>query len=278
MTLSTGTVQRYWGDETTGEFIGIKKRFKADLLQRSYRQFSEQFGYSKRQVTEAIKALESLGVIRREFRTVSTNMQKLSNVLYVLYVELFPDKLMELTYPEKTGSDISLSTVIPITLKSGGVSHISDIDMTENHHTNTENTTESIITKDYPLPAETAAVFKDQIHYEALISGLPFNKTAIYELVNIAAEVLTSSKKTIRVNKEERPTSQVKERFRKLNIEHIKYVLDELSRCKSDVSHIRAFLITLMYNAPVTIDSYYTAKVNHDMSHAKNADSCVQIT
>ena len=254
-------------DEATGEFIGIKKRFKADLLQRSYRQFSEQFGYSKRQVTEAIKALESLGVIRREFRTVSTNMQKLSNVLYI---ELFPDKLMELTYPEKTGGDISLSTVMPITLKSERVSHISDIDMIENHHTNTENTTENIITKDYPLPAEAAAVFKDQIHYEALISDLPFKKTAIDELVNIAAEVLTSSKKTIRVNKEERSSSQVKERFRKLNIEHIKYVLDELSRCKSDVAYIRAFLITLMYNAPVTIDSYYTAKVNRDMSHAKN--------
>lgn len=82
-------------DEATGEFIGIKKRFKADLLQRSYRQFSEQFGYSKRQVTEAIKALEALGVIRREFRTVSTNMQKLSNVLYI---ELFPDKLMEVSH------------------------------------------------------------------------------------------------------------------------------------------------------------------------------------
>lgn len=142
--------------------------------------------------------------------------------------------------------------------------------MIENHHTNTENTTENIITKDYPLPAEAAAVFKDQIHYEALISDLPFKKTAIDELVNIAAEVLTSSKKTIRVNKEERSSSQVKERFRKLNIEHIKYVLDELSRCKSDVAYIRAFLITLMYNAPVTIDSYYTAKVNRDMSHAKN--------
>ena len=140
---------------------------------------------------------------------------------------------------------------------------------TENRHTNTENTTENIITKDYPLPAEAAAVFKDQIHYEALISDLPFKKTAVDELVNIAAEVLTSSKKTIRVNKEERPSSQVKDRFRKLNIEHIKYVLDELSRCKSDVAHMRAFLITLMYNAPATIDSYYTAKVNHDMMHAE---------
>ena len=100
-------------------------------------------------------------------------MQKLSNVLYI---ELFPDKLMELTYPEKTGSDVSLSNVIPITLKSDRVSHISDIDMTENCHTNTENTTENIITKDYPLPAEAAAVFKDQIHYEALISDLPFKE------------------------------------------------------------------------------------------------------
>lgn len=83
-------------------------------------------------------------------------MQKLSNVLYI---ELFPDKLMELTYPKKAGSDISLSNVIPITLKSDRVSHISDIDMTENRHTNTENTTENIITKNYPGKQRRTAVF-----------------------------------------------------------------------------------------------------------------------
>ena len=54
--------------------------------------------------------------------------------------------------------------------------------------------------------------------------------------------------KTIRVNKKESPSSQVKKWFRKLNIEHIKYVPDELSRFKSDVINMRAFLITLMYN------------------------------
>ncbi|WP_428261047.1 DUF6017 domain-containing protein [Gallibacter sp. Marseille-QA0791] len=52
----------------------------------------------------------------------------------------------------------------------------------------------------------------------------------------------------MRVNKKESPSSQVKKWFRKLNIEHIKYVPDELSRFKSDVINMRAFLITLMYN------------------------------
>lgn len=32
-----------------------------------------------------------------------------------------------------------------------------------------------------------------------------------------------------------------------------------------DVRNIRAYLITALYNSPTTIDSYYTALVNHDM-------------
>ena len=45
--------------------------------------------------------------------------------------------------------------------------------------------------------------------------------------------------------------------------------LMELTYPEKTESDMRAFLITLMYNAPATIDSYYTAKVNHDMMHVE---------
>ena len=84
-------------DESSGNITGYRKRFRADMLQRSYDQFAEFFGVSKRNVTDAIVLLESLGVIRREFRTVEIGGMKYNNVLFI---DLFPEQLRMLTYPE----------------------------------------------------------------------------------------------------------------------------------------------------------------------------------
>lgn len=70
-------------DETTGQVVAVKKRFKADLLQRSYQQISVQFGISKREAANAIIFLEKLGVVKRVFRTVNINGLVVNNVLYL---------------------------------------------------------------------------------------------------------------------------------------------------------------------------------------------------
>lgn len=85
------------------------------------------------------------------------------------------------------------------------------------------------------------------------------------ELVEVMVDVVCSSQSTVRVHGEDLPHEVVKSRFLKLNHEHIEYVLLSLKRNTSDVKNIRAYLITTLYNAPTTIDSYYTALVNHDM-------------
>ena len=58
-------------DEVTGQVVESKKKFKADLLQRSYQQISEQFGISKKEASSAIVFLEKLGVVKRVFRTIN---------------------------------------------------------------------------------------------------------------------------------------------------------------------------------------------------------------
>ena len=59
---------------------------------------SDKFGLSKDQVRDALDFLESNSkVIKRHYRTIDSRTGKLSNVLYI---ELIPDVLMSLTYPE----------------------------------------------------------------------------------------------------------------------------------------------------------------------------------
>lgn len=82
-------------DETSGELIGYKKKFKSDLLQRSYQQLANMFGISKREATNAIVRLEKLGVIKRVFRTLNINDVVTSNVLFL---ELIPERLAKLTF------------------------------------------------------------------------------------------------------------------------------------------------------------------------------------
>jgi hypothetical protein len=86
--------------EATGQLIGYKKKYKADLLQRSYDSYADQFGISKRQVTDAIKRLEELKVVKRDFRNLTTSSNLfLSNVLY-LHLDF--EMLFELSFSDTT--------------------------------------------------------------------------------------------------------------------------------------------------------------------------------
>lgn len=84
-------------DEQTGQIIEYKKRFKGDMLQRSYQQMADMFGISKKEATNAIVFLEKLGVVKREFRTVNINGVVANNVLYI---NLIPEMLKKITYGE----------------------------------------------------------------------------------------------------------------------------------------------------------------------------------
>lgn len=63
-------------------------------------------------------------------------------------------------------------------------------------------------------------------------------------------EVLSSTQNTIRVNGVDVPTERVQARFRLLSQENIDDVLRKIQQ-KRDISNLRAYLITALYNAPL---------------------------
>ncbi|MBD5112200.1 MAG: hypothetical protein HDT42_06665 [Ruminococcaceae bacterium] len=109
------------------------------------------------------------------------------------------------------------------------------------------------------------SILKENISYEDFCANNPGDKTQVDELISIMLDVICSTKPTIRANGEEYPKELVKSVFLKLDEGHIDYVLTALKKNKTKVRNIRAYLITTLYNAPQTIDSYYQAWVNHDL-------------
>ena len=58
----------------------------------------------------------------------------------------------------------------------------------------------------------------------------------------------------------------VKSKFMKLNSEHIRFVLDCMQENTTKIRNIKQYLKAVLFNAPSTIDSYYTSLVAHDMA------------
>ena len=86
------------------------------------------------------------------------------------------------------------------------------------------------------------------------------------ELVELMVEVMMMPDDSIlRIAGVDKPVALVKNRFMKLNFTHIEYVLFCLHRNTSKVGNIKAYLLTTLYNASLTISNFYQAEVNHDM-------------
>ncbi|MGL5064256.1 MAG: hypothetical protein ACRC62_30080, partial [Microcoleus sp.] len=83
-------------DEISGSLTEVRKKFKADLLQRNYQGFSNKFGFSKKQVQDAFNYLRDKELIYTEMRTIEVgDGLKLPNVLFI---GVNPIKIKELTF------------------------------------------------------------------------------------------------------------------------------------------------------------------------------------
>ncbi len=110
-------------------------------------------------------------------------------------------------------------------------------------------------------------LLKENIEYDILTENHPLDRERIDELLELMTDTLCTRKETLRIAGDDYPAEVVKSRLLKLNSMHIEYVLDCMTKNTTDVRNIKKYLLAALYNAPVTIDSYYTSLVSHDMAH-----------
>ena len=85
------------------------------------------------------------------------------------------------------------------------------------------------------------------------------------EAVELILETLAAQRENIRIAGDEFPAAVVKSRLMKLDASHVEYVFGCLDENTTKIRNIKSYLLTALYNAPATMDSYYRAEVNHDM-------------
>ena len=111
---------------------------------------------------------------------------------------------------------------------------------------------------------------KENIDYDVLIDRHYIEKSIIDGMVNLIVETMISENDYIVISSTKFPKETVKSRFSKLDISHIEYVLECMNHNTTKIKNIKKYLLTALYNAPTTIDSYYKARVQHDMPELAN--------
>ncbi len=84
-------------DETSGAHLGYRQKFGADKLQKNYRKWGDGFGFTLRQVEDAMAFLKAAGLLTVERRNVVTELGTFPNCAFI---EPVFEAIREITYPE----------------------------------------------------------------------------------------------------------------------------------------------------------------------------------
>jgi len=243
------------------ENIHLLKRFKADLLQLSYGKLEQKFNLTKDQCRRALDLLEDQGLIKRHFRTVTIgDGRRLNNVMYI---ELITDKLLSMThdgqhdpYMIKPTSSYDESDEVSVNNESARISK---------QMTNTKNTTE-IINKDHlSIYHNEQDKVRKQVDYNCLIIDKKKDRGMIDNIIDLISETNLSNKTSHMINGAPVPSALVKDRLSRIDIDIMKAVLDRIKAINTPVVNVNAYLLSTLYNAPVTFETDLDMKVRYDM-------------
>ena len=114
----------------------------------------------------------------------------------------------------------------------------------------------------YDSVQEVKELVLENIEYDCMSQR--FKDDRLDEIVDLMVETLCSTKPIINIAGEEYPAQLVKEKLLRINSSHIEYVYFCLDKNTTYIRNIRRYLLATLFNAPSTIDHYYTALVKHD--------------
>ena len=108
--------------------------------------------------------------------------------------------------------------------------------------------------------------FSRSLEIELLLRLYPDDEDTIYQIVDLLVDTCDSKRKLIRIAGDDKPAEVVLSQLKKLNADHIRFVLDCLAANTSPIRNMKQYLLAALFNAPTTIQLYYQNKVNHDLA------------
>ena len=108
--------------------------------------------------------------------------------------------------------------------------------------------------------------FSQSLEVELLLRLCPDDEDTIYQIVDLLVDTCSTKRKMLRIAGDDKPTEVVRSRLKKLNADHIRFVLGCLAENTASVRNMKQYLLAMLYNAPTTMNLYYQNKTNHDFA------------
>ena len=229
-------------------------------------------------IREAVRELERAGYIKRSRERDERGC--LRGTVYTIYEQPHAEPTPEEPTQEKPALDNP--TLEKPMLEKPTLENPMQL-ITKGRNKEKQNTDQSI-TDSIPFPSgfpesptqkrtETKGTFEryrelilENIDYDVLANDLRVDREQLDEIVDLVQEAVCSTRSRIRVAGNDYPAEVVRSKLLKLNSEHIRFVVDCLKQNTTRIRNIRQYLLAALFNAPSTMNSYYTALVAHDMA------------
>ena len=108
--------------------------------------------------------------------------------------------------------------------------------------------------------------FYQVLEVELLLRLFPDDEDTICQIVDLLVDTCATKRRMLRIAGDDKPAEVVRSRLKKLNADHIRFVLDSLAENTAPVRNMKQYLLAMLYNAPTTMNLYYQNKTNHDFA------------
>lgn len=212
----------------------------------------EALGCAHQKATKLLRELEKAGLLERKKQGLGKPD--------IIYVMNFADNLFSAFKSDENHHSGELKISTTECLKSSG-------NNTDKNYIDINNTNPILSADEDRMGYEK--YFMEQLNIEALKQDYPYDREMIDGIMDLILDVVCSKRKIICIAGDVKSVNVVKGRFMKLNMEHIRYVMNCMQENTTKIRSIKQYMLAALYNAPATIDSYYRAEVNHDMAEGK---------
>lgn len=217
-------------------------------------------------IRSALKELEKFGYLER--RKVRDSRGRYTDIEYIIYEEPISRSPCS-AYPESENPSLDdpLSENPP------------EINKEINKKRNNQELTQASIDS---VPSGASRGSEDEAMWREIISEnlesdivreeSGCDPGIVDDIVELMVETVCSTRRYIRVGKEDKPAAAVKSRLLKLERRHLEYVLWCMGKNTTEVRNIRAYLLTALYNSYFSESSGMAAQVQHDL-YGKGGDA-----
>ena len=232
-------------------------------------------------IREAVRELERAGYIKRSRERDERGC--LRGTVYTIYEQPHAEPTPEEPTQEKPALDNP--TLEKPMLDKPTLENPTQLN-TESTKKRKRQSKDSSITDSIPFPSgfpesptqkrtETKGTFEsyrelilENIDYDVLASDPHVDREQLDEITQLVQETVCSTRDRIRVGGNDYPAEIVRAKMLKLTGKHIHFVMDCLRKNTTQIRNIRQYLLTALFHAPSTMNSYYTALVAHDKACA----------